>query len=101
MDFYIEQINKVRDRPEKLKPYLKDVFNRSGGLAIDIKHLKFSVYRSPDSNTLLPQLDDIAALFGDKVAYPRAIVDQTHGKVKAAFDTLFASGGAVDEESRA
>ncbi|HBT4785577.1 TPA: hypothetical protein MB364_000880 [Klebsiella variicola subsp. variicola] len=101
VDFYVGEINKVRDRPEKLKPYLKDVFNRHSGFSQDVQRLRFHIYRHVDANELTPELDDIAALFSGRVAYPRAIVDHVHGKVKAAFDVLLGGGKVSDEQAQA
>ncbi|EPZ8727729.1 hypothetical protein ACXX7I_003996 [Enterobacter hormaechei] len=99
VDFYIEQINKVQDNPEKLKPYLKAVFDKNSGLALDVRHLKMILRAHPERDRLELEMDDLSRLFSDRVAYPPAITTMIHKKVKAAFDTLLETGGVTAEQA--
>lgn len=99
VEFYIEQINIVRDRPEKLKPYLKEVFNRNSGLALDVRRLRMVLRAHPDRDRLEAEMDDLARLFSDLAAYPPAIKTLIHNKVKEAFDTLLETGSVTAEQA--
>ncbi|MEG0870287.1 MAG: hypothetical protein RSG77_25065, partial [Hafnia sp.] len=97
-DFYIEQINKVRDRPEKLKPYLKDVFTPHGGIGLEVERLKWFIDRESDE---VDQLYELARLFKDKPPYPPMIVEKIHGKVKAAMDAVMQASPVSKEDAEA
>ena len=52
VDFYIPEINKVRDRPEKLDLYLKDVFRPGTGFARAVGRLEWDL--NDDTDVQLP-----------------------------------------------
>ncbi|MDT7197906.1 hypothetical protein RQL61_26690 [Citrobacter freundii] len=98
VDYYIEQINKVRDRPEKLKPYLKDVFTPHGGIGLEVDRLKWFIDRESDEAV---QLYELERLFKDKAPYPPLIVEKIHSKVKAAMDAVMQASPVSKEDAEA
>ncbi|WP_312329822.1 hypothetical protein [Atlantibacter hermannii] len=97
VDFIVQEIDKIRDRPEKLKAYLKDIFIPRGGLANDVKRMRF---RITDHQNIADELYEISDLFTKSDAYPPKIVNDIHGKVKAALDDLMASSSISLEQAR-
>lgn len=98
LDFIVQEIDKVRDRPEKLKAYLKNIFIPNGGLANDVKRLRFRIH---DHQNLAEEFYEISDLFTKNDAYPPLIVKDIHSKVKAVFDGLMASSSVSEEKARA
>lgn len=100
-DFYTEQINKVIDRPEKLVPYLEQVFSpHGGGLKMGVDHLAFSIHRAEDiGNSDMTLFDDLQAMFKPG-GLPPAISKIIHGKVQAAFNQVLSTSPVTAEQSK-
>lgn len=100
-DFYVAEINKVRDKPDKLKPYLKEIFSPNSGIALDVKHIMFMVHRHPENDQLEAKMSEIGPLFSQtSSAYPPAITSLIHSKVRASFDELLASSNVTAEQAQ-
>lgn len=85
VDFYIPEINKVRDQPEKLKPYLKQVFMRGTGFASAVSQLEWTL--NDDTNVaIVGEVMALADLFRSSASYPPMLVNEIHSKVKAAME---------------
>lgn len=99
--FYIGEIEKVRDKPDVLKRFLGDVFTRHGGMAMYVRQMSFMVSAAElpadKKEDLEARLVSSRSLFSDTVGYPAAITEHIHSRVKAAFDSLLATGNVSDE----
>lgn len=96
VDFYISEINKVRDKPAKLKSYLKEVFREKAGLGNDVKRLSMMAGGLTDNDGTIYELE---RLFRQGDAYPPMLLAQIHGKIKAAFETVLDASRVTPEEA--
>lgn len=87
VDFSITEINKVRDRPEKLKPYIEQVFLRGTGFANAVSHLRFAL--SDDTDVAISEeVYALIGLFSSARSYPPMLVNEIHSKVKSALEAV-------------
>ena len=93
VDFYIPEINKVRDRPEKLDRYLKDVFRPGTGFARAVGRLEWDLNDDTDV-AIAHEVVSLTELFSRSLAYPPMLVKEIHSKVKAAMD----AASSISEE---
>jgi len=93
VDFYIPEINKVRDRPEKLDLYLKDVFRPGTGFARAVGRLEWDLNDDTDV-AIAHEVVSLTELFSRSLAYPPMLVKEIHSKVKAAMD----AASSISEE---
>ncbi|KZR47710.1 hypothetical protein A3N68_12880 [Enterobacter asburiae] len=98
VDFYVAEIKKVLDKPDKLEPYLKEVFRANTGFARDVKSLDFMAGREPDYDVAIYELEK---LFSQPSAIPPMLVTQLHGKIKSAFDAVLQSSSITAEQAGA
>ena len=93
VDFYIPEINKVRDRPEKLDLYLKDVFRPGTGFARAVGRLEWDLNDDTDV-AIAHEVVSLIELFRSSLAHPPMLVKEIHSKVKAAMD----AASSISEE---
>ena len=94
IDFYIPEINKVRDRPEKLELYLKEVFRPGTGFARVVGRLEWDMNEDTDVAIANEALSLIELFRSSSPGYPPMLVKEIHGKVKAAMD----AASSISEE---
>ncbi|WP_327062146.1 hypothetical protein [Leclercia adecarboxylata] len=96
VDFYIPEINKVRDRPEKLERYLKEVVRPGTGFARAVSRLEWELNDDTDV-AIAQEIVSLTELFStNSPGYPPMLVKKIHSKVKAAMD---AASGISEEQA--